>query len=304
MASNQYKIVLETNSPRKEKKRRFSFLKASFAILFLLCLSASLSANAYLLKFYKENKALEAYIAKVENATIDKEESFVALLADVDSLKQNLARVQQVNTKLALMANIEKIPNATSIGGANTLELGLGNIPLYRQEVASGKIRTFLRELEREAKLEEVQQQEILLAMRKNLHSLASLPTISPAKGFISSNFGMRNSPFTNKKEMHKGMDIAAPTGTPIIAPGDGVVTRISTGGAYGNLIEISHGSGLSTRYAHLHKFNVKEGQKVKRYDIIGFIGSTGRSTGPHLHYEVRLNGVATDPRLYILSSN
>ena len=121
---------------------------------------------------------------------------------------------------------------------------------------------------------------------------MASIPAIQPVRNEdlkrMSSGFGMRTDPFTKARKMHKGMDFSAPTGTPVFATGDGKVVRAdsrSTG--YGKHIRIEHGFGYRTRYAHLHKLNVKKGQKVKRGDIIGFVGSTGRSEAPHLHYEI-----------------
>lgn len=302
MLSKKYQYAYPNTYQKEGKKSSFSlYIKIGLIAFLLLSLLTLLASNLYFLQYYKENKVLKEYISKTEVSLNEKHLEFMSLLNDLESVKENLSRIQQVNAKLSLMANIEEVPTATSIGGASQIELG--TIPLYRQEMASGKIRVFLKELELEAKLEEIEQQEILLAMRENIHILTSLPTVMPAKGFITSNFGIRKSPFTDRQELHKGMDIAAPIGTPIISPGDGVVVRVSTGGSYGNLVEISHGSGLSTLYAHMHKISVKKGQKLKRYDVIGSIGNTGRSTGPHLHYEVRLNGVPTDPRLYILSS-
>ncbi len=227
----------------------------------------------------------------------------MAMASDVKILQDNLFRMQSFNSKLSLMADVESAPVQANIGGSSAEELSLGNLPLHRQNLASRKIRTFLEELSISAQLEEVKQQEILLSMRENEQMLAALPSIIPTDGFITSKFGRRRSPFGGSSaEFHKGLDIAAPTGTPILAPASGIVTKISTKGAYGKAIEITHGSGIVTKYAHMHAFNVKEGDKVKRYDQIGSVGSTGRSTGPHLHYEVRLNGVATDPLLYVAS--
>ncbi|NLA75376.1 MAG: M23 family metallopeptidase, partial [Deltaproteobacteria bacterium] len=138
------------------------------------------------------------------------------------------------------------------------------------------------------------------LDSRKSI--LACTPSIWPAKGWLSSKFGYRVSPFTNEKEFHSGLDIAAKNGSPIIAPADGVVSGIEKSYGYGNLLTVNHGYGLKTRYAHLSKILVKKGQAVKRGDIIANMGNTGRSTGPHLHYEVFLEGVPVDPSRYILN--
>jgi murein DD-endopeptidase MepM/ murein hydrolase activator NlpD len=109
-------------------------------------------------------------------------------------------------------------------------------------------------------------------------------------------------SPFTNEKEFHSGLDISAKTGSPIIAPADGVVSGIEKTYGYGNLLTVTHGYGLKTRYGHLSSTLVKKGQAVKRGDAIANMGNTGRSTGPHLHYEIFLEGVPVDPSRYILN--
>jgi len=115
----------------------------------------------------------------------------------------------------------------------------------------------------------------------------------------LSSRYGMRRHPVLGYNKMHKGDDFAAPTGTPIYAAGDGVVEYASRKGSYGNYVRIRHNSKLKTAYAHLHKFKkgISSGKTVKQGDVIGYVGSTGRSTGPHLHYEVLVNGVQVNPR-------
>jgi murein DD-endopeptidase MepM/ murein hydrolase activator NlpD len=121
-------------------------------------------------------------------------------------------------------------------------------------------------------------------------------------EGFISSPFGVRSSSFSGRGEFHKGLDIRARPGTPIIAPAKGVVTMAGGDGAYGLSVEIQHSRAVVTKYGHLQRINVREGQPVRRGDVVGFVGSTGRSTGPHLHYEVKLNGIHVNPMRYILN--
>ncbi|MCH1402377.1 MAG: M23 family metallopeptidase [Schleiferiaceae bacterium] len=133
---------------------------------------------------------------------------------------------------------------------------------------------------------------------------LASIPAIQPVSNKdlkrLASGFGYRIHPIYKVRKMHWGMDFTAPTGTPIYATGDGVVsTRTNSRGGYGNHVVIDHGYGYETMYAHMSKFNVSRGQRVKRGDIIGYVGSTGRSTGPHLHYEVMKDGVKINPANY-----
>jgi len=138
------------------------------------------------------------------------------------------------------------------------------------------------------------------LKSQKNL--LSHTPAIRPAKGWVTSEFGYRQSPFTGKRELHKGLDIAYRKDSPIVAAADGVVTYAGHMGLLGTLVVIDHGNGIVTRYAHLDEILCNKGARVERGEIIAQMGNTGRSTGPHLHYEVRLNGVPVDPANYILN--
>jgi len=130
---------------------------------------------------------------------------------------------------------------------------------------------------------------------------LAAIPAIQPVRNQdltrVASGYGWRSDPFTKARKRHKGMDFTAPTGTPIYATGNGKAVRVdSKASGFGNHIEIEHGYGYKTIYAHLSKYNIRAGKIVKRGDLIGFVGNTGRSVGPHLHYEVHKNGKAINP--------
>jgi murein DD-endopeptidase MepM/ murein hydrolase activator NlpD len=124
----------------------------------------------------------------------------------------------------------------------------------------------------------------------------SATPSMWPIAGWISSGFGTRRDPFTGLEDFHAGLDISGRTGQPIVAPADGTVTVASYNGTYGNFVTIDHGFDLTTRYGHLSRFAVGPGQQVRRGDVIGYVGSTGRSTSPHLHYEVLVNGQLTNP--------
>jgi murein DD-endopeptidase MepM/ murein hydrolase activator NlpD len=137
------------------------------------------------------------------------------------------------------------------------------------------------------------------LSERQSL--LNSTPNMRPAKGWFTSRFGYRVSPFTGRSALHTGLDIAAAPGSPVYAPADGIVTYAGYDEGYGKMITIDHGYGVTTRFGHNAQIYVQVGQKVSRWDVIASVGNTGRSTGPHLHYEVRVNGVPRDPALYIL---
>jgi murein DD-endopeptidase MepM/ murein hydrolase activator NlpD len=142
---------------------------------------------------------------------------------------------------------------------------------------------------------------KILSLAKSKEKFLSSIPAIQPVKNEqlkrMASGFGYRSDPFTKARKMHKGMDFTAPTGTPIYATGDGVVRRADAGASgFGNHVVISHGFGYETLYAHLSRYNCRPGKRVKRGDVIGFVGSTGRSQAPHLHYEVHKGGSVVNP--------
>ena len=148
--------------------------------------------------------------------------------------------------------------------------------------------------------------------MEKNLGSLvsvlesqaarlASTPTIWPTQGWVSSPFGYRIDPFTGKRTFHRGIDIATNFGNPVVAAADGSVIEARFDKFYGRTVIISHGNGMVTQYCHLEKYTVAPGQKIRRGDILGYVGKTGKALGPHLHYEVRINDTAVNPYNYIL---
>jgi murein DD-endopeptidase MepM/ murein hydrolase activator NlpD len=141
---------------------------------------------------------------------------------------------------------------------------------------------------------------------REQYEWLSQLPTGSPIQNQLglSSNFGTRLDPFTNLLAQHPGIDFSAPSGTPIIASGNGTVTSLGYDAAYGNYLMISHSDGFVSKYAHARKIHVRQGQAVKRGQIIAEVGSTGRSTGPHLHYEITHNGKHVNPMQFLISSN
>jgi murein DD-endopeptidase MepM/ murein hydrolase activator NlpD len=132
-----------------------------------------------------------------------------------------------------------------------------------------------------------------------------SVPAGMPLQSaMLTSDYGMRTHPVLGGRRNHKGVDLAQPTGTPVYATADGIVSRAEPYSSYGNYIQIEHGGELQTRYAHLSGYAVAAGQQVRKGDLIGYVGSTGRSTGPHLHYEVRVAGEAVDPRPYMVATD
>jgi murein DD-endopeptidase MepM/ murein hydrolase activator NlpD len=153
----------------------------------------------------------------------------------------------------------------------------------------------------RDSELKEQSVLSLWSALSDRQSLLAATPNVRPTRGWITSRFGYRISPFTGRPSFHAGIDIAASPGTPIVAPADGIVSFVGFDQGYGKILTIDHGYGVTTRYGHASQIFVRMGQRVSRFDVVASVGSTGRSTGPHLHYEVRVNGVPRNPMLYIL---
>ncbi len=270
--------------------------------LFLL-VAALAGGNIYLFKYLAKSQSLESQLAQAEKIVEEQNTQLINLTGKLRNVQADMTRVQQFNSKLRAMMDLEhEAMEPAGLGGPGTEDFTKGYLPLLRQELLARKMNTFLKQLSFEANLEEVRQQELLQLLRKNSEVLAATPSIWPVEGWITSGFGSRGSPFTSRREFHKGIDIKAKTGTPIQAPAKGVVTTAGWQGAYGNMVVVNHGNGITTRYAHMQKLALKQGDKVNRGDLIGYVGSTGRSTGSHLHYEVLVNGVCVNPMQYILN--
>ena len=140
---------------------------------------------------------------------------------------------------------------------------------------------------------------EIIAAPR----SIVSVPSRMPVDGVqLTSGYGMRNHPILRQRRQHNGVDLAAPRGTPVYATADGMIEMAQYFGSYGNYVQIGHGGDLETRYAHLSSYTVRDGDPVRKGDLIGYVGSTGRSTGPHLHYEVRVSSEPVNPIPYMVA--
>lgn len=172
----------------------------------------------------------------------------------------------------------------------------LGRFDLSRP-IDPGPIEARLRPQIR-TQLDEIGQVDKFLATKKSL--VADMPEMAPLFGKMTSGFGHRRWRRSGHSENHQGVDIAVPRGTPVYAPAEGVVTHAAWKGDYGNMVELDHGTGYTTRFGHLSQMDVEVGDRVMKGQIIGEVGSTGRSTGPHLHYEVRFQGTSVDPIDYL----
>jgi len=230
-----------------------------------------------------------------------------SFVKSLQALEAQMARLERLDKKLRLMTALgapEKGNNnsALGVGGpeGKDVESLLGDVDKNQSEILK-RVQAGLLDLQRFAVRQELSFLQIDEFLKGQKHLLDSTPSIWPTRGLISSGFGYRISPFTGTRQFHEGIDISNLEGSQILAPADGIVVRDDRDVTLGKIIEIDHGNGIATRYAHNSRVLVKLGQKVKRGDPLATVGSTGKSTGPHLHYEVRVNGVPVDPRNYIV---
>ena len=224
---------------------------------------------------------------------------------EISELKTKLVELNNFEKKIRIIANIEKPDEQDGLFGVG------GSIPedLDAQIPLTQKHNSLLRDMH-----EQVDQlrmasdnqnrgfESLFRFLKDQQKLLAATPAIRPCQGWTTSRFGYRKSPFTGRREFHKGYDIANREGTPVASTADGVISFSGPKGLLGNMVIIDHGHGLVTRYGHLSQILVKRGQTVKRGDTLALMGNTGRSTGPHLHYEVHLNGIPVNPEKYMLN--
>ncbi len=247
--------------------------------------------RAEVLSLRELTEAQETRIATLSER-IGQYEQTLAVLHDFDAKLRVLAR--EVNKKAPAAL---KPPSRVSFS-----RLGIGG---STPEGDLGKLETenLNRQMDRlieEAAIREQSFRDLIEFFKKQRSVLACVPSIWPVRGWVSSEFGIRQSPFTGRREFHKGIDIAADPGREIVAPADGIVVLNGRDPNMGLVVQLNHSQGFSTIYGHLLRSVVRKGQILRRGDVIGFIGNSGRSTGPHLHYTMLLNGVPVNPRKYL----
>jgi murein DD-endopeptidase MepM/ murein hydrolase activator NlpD len=286
-------IVSKTNRSRSYVRRfsvhkrwvRFSalaaavlFCAAAYGVYGLTQQAAHMRIEAENNRLREENERQRRQLQHLENR-VDAIEDKSRKLSEMSGVEQNGAQQQQEQQQ----------PEQQQEEGTSEHGAGGPGLALDADAVASIEARA--------ARLEEhLRTYEAALKERER-----AVPSIWPVEGESTDSFGVRGNPFGGgSSEFHPGQDIAAPRGTPVIAPADGVVIKADWQNGYGQTVVIDHGNGLTTRYGHLSKIEVSAGQEIRRGEELGQVGSTGRSTGPHLHYEVRIGDVAVSPLYYL----
>lgn len=305
MRGNRKEITLMLVPHANEPARRITIPKrlihsmVALAFIFLIAfiflayrnISVGLDMVAYH-RLQQENKLLLEEFHNTKN--------------DIALLQANLKKLASFDNQIRIMAELPQIDDQTRLMGIGGPDLG-ENDPLgaIRERHGVGDIRANLDALVNQAKLQHDSFEKILDKIAKNQEAWRHTPSIRPIDGgILTSGFGMRKNPLTGKFGPHHGLDFAAPIGTPIYSTADGKVIFSGKRNGYGNVLEIDHGYGYHTYYAHNSINLANEGDEVKRGEIIARVGNSGRSTGPHVHYEVRLNGTPDNPARYILNDD
>lgn len=296
-------IILISNNMAKAKS--LSALQVALLLAALILIPVMLTLLFITPQSNIKEQGMKALLPpQIRSSIISSQVHLDAYAKELGELQARMMRLDAQNQRLAKLAgeNEQKIinnPNLKPLGG---LQMDGRGGPLVRSHAMSeSELKAAIMELTEsvDARDEYMSSIEAKILQKSVLKDM--LPNSSPVDAaFNSSSYGWRIDPFNGSKAFHEGLDFTANSGTAIRAAADGIVSTAERTPDYGNIVKIDHGSGLETRYAHASKLLVKPGERVIKGQIVAQVGSTGRSTGPHLHYEIRLNGNALDPRKYL----
>ena len=300
MKSSGYTLLVIPRGHREVRK--FQIPGGALKLLSLIVIVGVIAVSYVSYKFFDDRGNLEK-LSRLETLNKVQKDQIDLLAGKVVNFEERMAELSRFDEKIRVMTNLEGDRDGGKLLGVGGSFPDEGTVKYKVEEmeqVLINEIHKNIDQLLDEATVQEQSFKELLEYLEKQKSILASTPSIWPVMGWVTSEFGYRVSPFTERREFHKGIDIATRLGKEIVAPADGVVAKVLKDKYMGNTIWINHREGISTCYAHLVKKIVKAGQKVKRGDVIGYVGNSGRSTGPHLHYSVMVDGVYVNPRRYL----
>lgn len=279
--------------PHASSRFRKLHLSRGFLFSLALILAALLLAGFYSPHLFFKIQAQNAVMERLNLENRELRQRSIEFEAALSDIAAQLDGIEGQSGALANALGLDGLPSTQPAtgGGGDTVSRNGSRRSLYDDELGALRGRT----VRLERSFEELDE-----AFRDRMDRLSSTPSIMPAQGWFSDGFGWRKDPRTGERRFHRGIDIVADGGTPILAPADGLVARASRAPDYGKMIDLSHGFGYVTRYGHLSEILVRPGQSIRRGDVIGRVGSTGRSTGPHLHYEVFRDGRRVNPWKYL----
>ena len=277
-----------------KRLRQINFSLSDFALFFVFLLIISIGINYYLsLKF-----STDYYKDKIEQAEQEYSDVSQELLDKINEMERELALLEEKDSEMrtyAALPPLDEDIKEMGTGGSESEELNEEN-----SSTILDKLRNTIDSLSYTLDAQKNSYDIIFNKIKSNEEMYRHVPSIMPVESaYLGSQYGYRTDPIDGKRRIHRGQDFAVNLNTPVLATGDGVVTKAQYDSGWGRYVKIDHGYGYETIYAHLYKINVKKGQKIKRGDIIGKSGNSGRAAGFHLHYEVHKNKKVDDPKKY-----
>ena len=302
MISNR-KYILHSESGNGINQWHFSNAKIlGLVSVALVVLGSFLLVGADYVSKVLYDKRLKEFKANY-SSVVSNIDGIQSRLKELDQQILDIEQKDKAVRRYAGMPEVDKDIRKLGIGGVAIKDPGIFDnlAPAVSKEIS--ELHLDIEKLSRQVNFELASYETIYERVKSDIDRIRHIPSIRPVNGgFLNSSFGYRQDPIDDVRRFHQGQDITVPTGTPIFAPADGVIKRAYYIGGFGNHIKIEHSSGYSTTYAHLSKIFVRHGQKIKRGDIIGETGNTGRSTAPHLHYEVHYRGTPKNPIDYFFT--
>jgi len=303
MPQKNHNFIFQAESNRRVRQWHFSLerLLVRIGVITVIVIAALYFSADWLTAVLYNTKLTE-----MQKNYSDLSSTVVNLHNRVESLNSQMSLIEEKDKAVRTYADLPEIDESVR-------ELGIGGVVVNENAKMDNLLPDFtstitsleldIDALTRKVKLELSSYEDIYDKVRENSDRLKSIPTIRPVNGgYLNAGFGYRIDPFDRVNRFHYGQDITTAMNSPIYAPADGVVKIARYMGGFGKSIKIDHGFGYTTFYAHLSKFNIERGKHIKRGDIIGYVGNTGRSTGPHLHYEVHYYGKPQNPLDYFFS--
>ena len=303
MPQKNHKFIFQAESDRRVKQWHFSLERL---LVRIGVLTVIVGAALYFSADWLTNILYSTKLTEMQRNYSDLSSTVVNLHNRVETLNLQMSLIEEKDKAVRTYADLPEIDESVR-------ELGIGGVVVNENSKIDNLLPDFtstitslemdIDALTRKVKLELSSYEDIYDKVLENSDRIKSIPTIRPVNGgYLNAGFGYRADPFDRVKRFHYGQDITVNNRTPIYAPADGIVKSARYMGGFGKSLKIDHGFGYTTFYAHLSKFNIERGKKIKRGDLIGYSGNTGRSTGPHLHYEVHYYGKPQNPLDYFFS--
>ena len=300
MPKNFYTFLMIPKKTSSAKKLTLSS-KVLKGVAF--CIMALILSSMYTYYDYIRIKRDKIDLERLRRQTREQKVQIEDLAEKVNNFAMRMEELNQLDKNIRTMTNVEDKRykgQILGIGGSINDETRIKSHAETDQRMVIAKIDQNVEQLSKDAVEQKNSFNELFKFLKKQKSILAATPSIWPVQGWVTSEFGYRTSPLGEVREFHKGIEIATRMGVQVVAPADGLVSEIAYDRDVGHMVKINHGYGMTSWYGHLLRTAVKQGNMVKRGDLIGYVGNSGRSTGSHLHYSVILNGIPVNPRKYL----